>query len=269
MKTFYHSGSIGDIIYSLPTVEAMGGGIFVCGMDIESFVSLYPLMEIQHCIKEFRHISEYGLPADFINLSNFRNHPLFTRIHIAELHAEVQGVTLPSYWQDGWIGWGSIDKKENDRLYKFLPRTKDNTGRLKDYAVISVTPRYRDRFYNWNREIKYLRTKVDSIIFLGHEMEYRDSIFAKKTSWMKTGDLLEAAYFISHAKYFSGNQSAMLALRQSMGMDYRFEMSPNHRDTEQGRPGETIINPITRRLHLATVCVKRALFDTKKKLIRL
>lgn len=31
MNVFYHTGDMGDIIASLPTVEKLGGGIFVIG----------------------------------------------------------------------------------------------------------------------------------------------------------------------------------------------------------------------------------------------
>lgn len=251
MKYFYHSGSLGDMIYSLPTVQAMGGGVFVTGMGVEEHNAIAPLLLRQPYIQGVLHVKSSGLPPDFINLSNFRNHPLFTRRHIVELHAEMQNVKLGN-WQKGW-------------LRKF-PATRDIAG-----AIINVTPRYRDRFFNWDRELRYLFNLTDRVTFVGHPREYaafqnrKPSKLRKRVKYWQAINLSMLTMAISEAPYFSGNQSAALAIRQGLGMPYRFEQSPNHLDTEQGSEHETIVNPVTRRIHLATICAKKMLFDTKHK----
>lgn len=252
MKYFYHSGSLGDMIYSLPTVQAMGGGVFVTGMGVAEHNAIAPLLLQQPYIYGVLHVSSSGLPPDFINLSNFRNHPLFTRLHIVELHAEVQGVKLGN-WQKGWLVCD--------------PKVCMMPGR----AVINVTPRYRDKFFRWRRELIYLENRCGRIYFIGTGAEFGDFVNRNKLgkiarlSYIPTDNLAAAKDVIESVMYFSGNQSAMLAIRQGLGLPYRFEQSPNHLDTEQGSDHETILNPITRRIHLAAICAKKAFFDIKTK----
>lgn len=259
------------MIYSLPTVELMGGGQFISGMPMAEHKAIAPLLRAQLYIRNVFHLSECGLPANFVNLSRFRDHPLFTRRHIAELHAEMMEprIVLGHWWKKGWLNLERDGTIWPQRLFDLLPRRPLSFGgqRYGDFAVIAVTPRYRDRFFSWKKEIRFLQSQVKTIFFLGHEMEYRESVFGKHPAidWIKTDNLLEAAFFIQRAKLFSGNQSSMLAIRQGLGLSYRFEQSPNHLDTEQGSEHETILNPWTRRLHLATICVKKALFDVKDK----
>lgn len=244
-KVFYHNGSLGDIIYSLPTVKAMGGGIYVTGLPKTQHEAIALLLKIQPYITGVLHLSESGLPADFIDLTLFRNHPLFTREHIVLLHADAQQAA-PHGWKKGWL--------EN------IPPVINAAG---PYNVINLTNRYRDRFFNWKSEIAFLRRSARFTYFLGMYKEYSEMPTAHGFIYQPTETLLEAAEFIAGARYFSGNQSSMLAIRQGLGMPYRFEQSPNHLDTEQGSPNETILNPVTRRIHLFTVCMKKALFDNK------
>jgi hypothetical protein len=166
-------------------------------------------------------------------------------------------------WKNGWLS-------DVDRPFSL---TDDSCFENLNYSIINVTERYRDRFFKWDKEVRYLHSQTDMVCLIGHEQECasffddlrpktRDRIYRH----LRTPDLLQAARWISRAKHFSGNQSVMLAIRQGFGLPYRFEQSPNHLDTEQGdNPNETIINPFTRRLHLATVCVKKMLFDNKQK----
>lgn len=263
-RQFFHSGMLGDIIYSLPTVEALGGGDFVTGLPINLHRSIAPLLKVQACIGSLSHISENGLQPGFVNLSDFRNHPLLTRIHIAEATAEMQGIQNIHYR----YGWLRVAEPVDKMLLYRVPQIM--TG--KDFAVISVTPRYRDRFHSWKGELQWLFKRVSHVYFIGHRTEFENTIFSRwrggffqqnKVTYLQTANLLEAAYVISWAKYFSGNQSVCLAIRQGLGMPYRFEQSPHHLDTEQDTENETILNPLTRRIHLASICIKKALFDGK------
>lgn len=256
-RWFYHTGGLGDIVYSLPTVKAMGGGGFIVNMSKPEYDSIRPLLLAQPYIKAVHHVSTFGLPANFVDLTIFRNHPLFTRLHIAELHAQMQKVDITG-WKNGWL--------EGIRENPF--------GR--QAAIFNVTERYRDRFFNWTREVKRQHKarnfKPIGFIGLAHEYDHFISDLNRNTYIMPhyTGirTLLDAAKILSQTSMFCGNQSAMLAVRQGLGLPYRFEQSPNHLDTEQGdnpSENETIINPFTRRLHLATVCMKKMLFDNKQK----
>lgn len=252
MPTFYHSGSLGDQIYSLPTVMQLGGGMFVSGMPWAAHQSILPLLKLQTCIKHVRHVSEGGLPAGFVDLSVFRNHPLFTRMYIPELHAAMQNVKI-----DTSKAWLTLNVAPQQWML------------FDTYAVVSVTSRYRDRFFSWDKEVRYLHSQTGCVYFVGHYLEYKDFISslgyraACIPKFMNTKDMLEAAHVIKHAKLFSSNQGGNLAIRQALRLPWRFEQSPNTRDTEDQSDLETKLNPVTRRFHLATVCIKRMLFDNQ------
>lgn len=219
--------------------------------------AIRPLMLMQPAIKGFRHISEGGLPADFVDLGRFRNHPYFAKWHIVLLHAAMNGVDLREIkgWKGGWLKMRDTTLFSLDFIQR-LPRL--------NYAVIAVTSRYRDRFFSWKPEIRNLKAWASEVIFIGHAHEYNGTIFQRMgCRWTPTKDFTEMAYLIQHARYFSGNQTAALAIRQGFGLPYRFEMSPNHSDTWQGSSHETVLNPLTRRLHLATIYGKRLLLDPK------
>lgn len=253
MPTFYHSGSLGDQIYSLPTVKALGGGTFVSGMSFDAFMSIEPLLRAQECIKHVFHVNQKIMQPGWIDLSSFRNHPLFTRMHIADLHAEMQQIKI-----DKTVPWLWSGLKHRFPSYGQHP-----------FAVVAVTPRYRDAFFRWSGEIKYLTRQVENVYYIGSLYEFQkfklelDHVARKLITYLPTDNLLEAADVIHDALYFSGNQSVPLAIRQACAKSWRFEQSPNHRDTEQGTEMETKLNPYTRRIHLAVTCIKRAIFDNQ------
>lgn len=236
-KYFYHSGKIGDIIYSLPTVQALSAPgdwvIFVTGLPPKAHAALAPLLLWQPRIDGVLHIDQTELPIGYTNLDYFRLSPL-AGAHLVIKHLKEH--TLHDYnWNKPWL-----------HITTPLPMKGI-------FAVISVTDRYRDRFFNWNRELNKLAEHTDTIYFLGDKDEYND--FAKKYArkelhYYPTCDFWQAAQLIAQATYFSGNQSSMLAIRQGLALPYRLEQSPNHTDCNQYSENETVLNPLTRKLHL-------------------
>ena len=47
MNNFYHSGATGDVIYSLPTIKALGGGIFNVQLPDQLQDTILPFLESQ------------------------------------------------------------------------------------------------------------------------------------------------------------------------------------------------------------------------------
>lgn len=247
-KTFYLSAGLGDCIYSLPTVREMGGGTFIYGGSYKGYEAIKPLLEEQFCITKCVHSSQVSLPQGFINLDWFRNSPDFGKRHFVQLFREQ--FNLPPYdfiKNSGWL--------EDIRTVKasFYP-----------YAIVNVTPRYRDKVFKrlggWDREIKKLyKMGVDKMFFMGFIEDYEElkSYTNSPIDYFPTNNLLEAAQMIKGAKYFSGNQSVLLAIREGLGLPYRLEWSPNHTDTCQFNDNETIINRRTRKIHFAITSAKR------------
>jgi hypothetical protein len=245
------SSGLGDCIYSLPVVKAIGGGIFVYGGANKSYDLLRPLLEVQPYIKACKHVSEIDLPRNFVNLDLFRNSPLQCTGHLVNAFLDFFGFDHYDFDKDGpWL--------EN---IKTLP-----PNFMSDCTAISITPRYRDKIFpkagGWDKEINCV-AKIATPFFLGTRAEYNDAQCTIKAmqwaSYLTTKHLLDAAEIIKVAKMFSGTQSALLAIRQGLGLPYRFEQSPNHVDVRQFSKHETVINPTTRKLHLAYATFRRLL----------
>jgi len=50
MNSFYHGGATGDVIYSMPTIKALGGGIFYVSLPDGLYNTILPLLESQDYI---------------------------------------------------------------------------------------------------------------------------------------------------------------------------------------------------------------------------
>lgn len=228
-RTFYIRGAMGDIIYSLPTIRALGGGVIYNGLPIRLHAALKPLIDVQSYVQGFFHESQ-GLPPNFINLEDFvylQCNPW----HICESFAKIFQQDIE--YKDGWL----------------VPITDKITARLigPSYAAINVTGRYRDKLFNWRREVYWLlrHTEYHKVCFIGTKQEYAQFICRwgnDGTTWVNTENMLEAARIIQNAKYFSGTQSACLAIAEGLGRPYRFERSPFFDNCRLNVPRETVIN---------------------------
>lgn len=249
MNYYYIYKSQGDIIYSLPAIQAHGGGVIIDGLPIDQHNALRPLIEGQLGVEEFLHESEIGLPKGFINLEEFRyiqNNPM----HIAESFAKVLNVDIGRAWK--WKGW----------LRNIIP---NDPGQ---YAVINVTERYRDKVFSYKKVLnEMLYENKIPVVFVGHFDEWK--IFKgqypkHRISWIKTEDWLMAAKIIYGARYFIGTQSCCLAIAEGLGRSYMYERSPFFDNVMTGRRNETILNNHTRKIHFALSRIQEAVRNFKK-----
>lgn len=237
-NSFYIRGACGDILYSLPAIQSMGGGVIYNGLPIRLHHALKPLMDLQPCVEGFYHESERGLPKGFINLEDFV-HLQRNPFHICESFAKALYVKID--YKDGWL----------------VP--VGNKGVGPTYAAINVTSRYRDKLFDWRREVNWLlrHTEHHKVVFVGTYDEYnkfKAEWGNNGITWMHTENMLQVARIIQNAKYFSGTQSACLAIAEGLGRTYRFERSPFFDNCRTNTPRETIINkwPMpTYKIHLA------------------
>lgn len=232
MNVFYHSGQAGDIIYSLPTVRAMGGcDMYVTALKKELHESLKPLLMDQDYIGEVGHVSEVELPKGFINLDLFRHDPDQNEKHLVESHLDIVGIKTE--WKSGWLnGFSRVT--------------------LDDFAIVNRTARYNDKLFNWHNEIEWLRKRTGLVLFLGTEKEFEAFPYHPAVAYCPTANHYEAALLIYRAKYFSGNQSSLLAIAQGLGRTYRMEKSPFHNNCTTNTQRETILNKRTNRVHYIT-----------------
>ena len=218
MKTFKHSGDLGDIIYSLPTIKLLGGGILyldITGGEDEpickaqcmdgktkfnkiTYDYIKPLLEIQDYITE---VKIYKSEKIDYNLNNFRykfadpNSRSKTK-NLLDCHLE--SFNLPV--------WNS-----NDSWLK-----TDNVIKLDRKTIITRTPRYQSN-YAWYQSNKF---KIrDKCIFVGlpKEHDYFEWALDIKVPYYPTKTALDMARVLSGSNSFITNQTSTLAIAIGLG----------------------------------------------------
>ncbi len=221
-KVFTHSGATGDIIFSLPTIKAMGGG-HLCitpGNEVmrQRAEAVKPLLEVQDYITGVS-IVKYK-PAGSIDLDKFRKYAGHHN-NLVEAHFKGQGLK-PSRWQDGWLT---------------VPESPSPGGM---YAVINVTTNYADPNFDWKAEVDYLFTIADDVVMVGYESEWK-ALNDDRVKFYDC-DFLGAACFIRDAVMFTGCYSAMSTIAMGLGIPHRLVQAPGHTCSSLLEERETIVN---------------------------
>lgn len=218
MNTFKHSGDLGDIIYSLPTVRALGGGILYldpAGGESDPFIRaqcvdgktrlnkqtidfLSPLLKLQSYIADVRYWAgeqvTYNLD-EFRQKFGDRNRRSKTS-NLADLHLEQFNLPF-SEVEKPWLhveGEIKLNKK----------------------VIIARSPRVQGGFGMLNASKFFLR---DNAIFVGvpKEHEFFEWTFGITIDYHKTDTVLELFKVIKGADLFIGNSSFPLSLAIGMG----------------------------------------------------
>ena len=224
MTTFLHSGDMGDIIYSLPTIRAMGGGDlfldelggkfdeYVRGMlpvwmdrlkfDEESIRFLTPLLNAQSYISSTK---THNLCPVEINLNKFRNHlgTFPSKKSLCDAHFDAFGIT---------------EKNVSPWIHVVPNRVRP--------LVIARSARYQSSHLWWDMNHKYFTRQ--QCCFVGTELEYSTFVSAIDCDplFVRTSTALELAEIIAGAEMFYGNQSLPMAIRIGLGMDFYQEVYP-------------------------------------------
>lgn len=212
MPWFGHSGDLGDVIYSLPTIKAMGGGTLYLylrpgktwhGMDAEKVASLRSLLVAQPYIEDVIFCPEGRPPwaADH-NLNGFRDHGGPGR-NLADMHLATHGLdSAPRH--DRWL--------EVDRPIAAAR------------VVFARSERCRNAGFPWRRVWERYR---DAAGFVGTAAEHED--FCRSVGpvpLIPTPDLLEVARMIAGSQLFVGNQSCPAAIAEGLKQAMILEVYP-------------------------------------------
>lgn len=209
MKHFIHSGDLGDVIYSLPTVKAMGGGKLILadvpgirtmhGMTRERREAITPLLAAQPYVH-----GVYGpfdlMPTDegeaSIDLNEFRR----------------RGRDLVNEWLPNHY----LDVHGVDRAAAFSPwlTTSDFLG-CPIGVVIARSARYHNPHFPWRRVLDQYGQHA---VFCGTPAEHAafNAEFGSDLIHVATDDLLEVADLIQASMLFIGNQSCPLAIAEGL-----------------------------------------------------
>lgn len=232
MKTFKHSGTLGDIIYSLPIVKHRGGGEFYLHlnqidwvvkhyyggtpdpfhqgrMTQEDYEFMKDFMEAQSYITKFS-VLDPAATEITDNLDRFRT--LFTGHPGNYVDIYSQTFRVP---QDQWATLRNTP-------WLSVPEAKTIEG--KSYVINRsqrwLPPSPDPIWQQWREE-----GVIDSAVFVGLPQEHRafEQAMGLTIDYYPTRNLLDLACIIAGAQHFIGNQSLGLSLAIGLGVPWGCE----------------------------------------------
>jgi len=205
---FQHCGDHGDIIYSLATVKALGGGVFYISPRGNYDLRQPPTRENARNILPLLNCQKYIWPAAFTDanlshtdydLNKFREtiigHPNSGSIFKHHLMA------AKTEWPEE-RPWLEVDFKVQ------IPERP---------IVVSRSARYHNPIFPWKELVKEHRRNM---VFVGTELEHGE--FVHEFGFIpriETPTLLDVARIIAGSKVFIGNQSCPMAIAIGLGVN--------------------------------------------------
>lgn len=221
-KTFKHSGDLGDIIFSLPTVKALGGGVLYLdpeGGKSEPLVqhcdygdqtklrakqieNIKPLLLLQPYIKDV--VYWKGEKVDY-NLDLFRSKVVQGK-NLADFHLDA--FNLPNSLRDE--KWLIVDKNISVQHRPFL---------------ICRSLRYHSNHSAWVG-IRNNNDIMNNSFFIGHPKEHEafEWIFDTKIPYIETPNLLDAARLLGGCARYIGNQNVIHAIAEGLKIPTHVEL---------------------------------------------
>jgi hypothetical protein len=217
-----HSGNAGDVIYALPTIEAMRK---MTNARIELYLRLgQPLVLSGYNTHPLGNVMLNERMAEMlIKLLEPQPYIDFIGIHTDQLI----DIDL-DYFRAGGI---PLDKGNIARWCSYL--TGVNPILYKSWLTVEPDPAYADtivmarseRYRNYTINYKFMN-KYANIVFIGVESEYND---IKKTlpgiKWVQVDDFMQMARIIKGAKFFIGNQSFPFSIAEGLKVPRILETS--------------------------------------------
>jgi len=215
VKTYKHSGDMGDIIFSLPAIRALGGGVLYLdpkGGEKEDLVrwgngaynntklteksieSIKELLEYQEYIKEVKLWN--GEVVDF-NLDKFRHHIKYNNL------------------ADSHLAAFAIDFEERDTPWIKVPsKIVDDPERD---VIVARSCRYHGNYTFWET---FDRNMIKKATYLGWEKEFEYFKYTYphfgEVPRKEVQNVLEMAQVIAGAGLFIGNQGLPHALAEAL-----------------------------------------------------
>lgn len=196
LTSFKHCGDLGDIVYSLPTIRAAGGGaLFLAQADFtrvktseQTLRTIAPLIEVQPYV---RGVSLYDGRTVAYELDLFRGAGSVWD-HIAHRHLMAFGFPR----EEANTQWITVPPEP------IMP------------VVINRTDRFQNAAFPWKEVV---RRYGQEAVFVGTEVEHQAFVaqFGDVPYW-PTENLLELAKVIAGAWLFIGNQSCPLAIAEAL-----------------------------------------------------
>jgi hypothetical protein len=216
---FFHSGDLGDIIYSIPSMRALCqqdgtlAEIYLGDRDwtrsrwTERLLStIEPLLRAQDFVANVSLLPRSGIPSvPFIDFSTFRNGGYRLGDTILER-------------QRRWV------RADADISIPWLQVSKGVSLETIDKIIINRTERWEGWFFPWRELVRELD---GALLFIGLAAEHQ--AFCQEfgpVDFLSTQNLLDAARVIAAAPFFIGNQSVCNAIANGLHKSMLTEVCP-------------------------------------------
>lgn len=208
MNWFSHSGDLGDIIYSLPTIRAKGGGKLILfhypgrtshGMNEDKVNRLRPLLEMQ----DYIHGVEWSPVMQDCSLNGFRDH-VRNQGNLIDAHLATHGLD----WTHREKKWLHVDNPASP-----FP------------VLFARSERYNNPRFPWHRIADKYR---DIAGFVGTKREHE--VFCESFGdipFVEANDFLSLARLIAGTLLFVCNQSAPGAVSHGLYHPMIIELCPH------------------------------------------
>ena len=210
-RTFKHSGDMGDIIFSLPVIRALGpGALFLDpeGGEREPLVSWARFNNTklnEKCIEQLRPVLEAQPYIEEVKL--WRGSQVAGNLDFFRQHVKYNNLS------DSHLAAFNVPFKERDTPWLSIP-PKKIPGKS---VVFSRSARYHGNYSFWEQQIPDSLTEKG--IFIGYEKEYEYFCYTfphLKIDFYQVEDIYEMAQLISGCSLYIGNQGLPHALAEAM-----------------------------------------------------
>jgi len=190
-KTFLHDVDCGDIIVSLASVKAHGGGDYYLK---RSKPQIFPLLELLFNKQEFVGLHPFSNQTIDHDFSTFRKGGIPYGTSLGELHAKWVGI--PTDFSQPWL-------------------TAEPSEKSRGKICVNRTARYNNPQFPWKWLVEQLG---DRMIFVGLPQEWRafSSRVGRVIEYVPTTNLWEVACLIAGSDLFIGNQSSPMAIAEGL-----------------------------------------------------
>ena len=225
MKSYKHSGTFGDLIYSLSVVKKMGGGFIDLAMgNIENCVAQYGYRpdEVDPMHKGRFTNNDYELLLDFLIRQPYIDG--VTKWHPGDPDSDVDLDRFRGLLFRGFEG-NYVQAYHMTFGLPFTPEVLNETwleADAKKIAPIVINRTFRYRCPNGDTTWQTMLAAADIVkngVFVGNKDEHED--FVKSTGfnvqYYQVKDFKELADVIAGADLFMGNQSAAYAIAMGLG----------------------------------------------------
>lgn len=226
MKTFKHSGAMGDLIYSLPIVKHFGGGEFYLHLGQMDWIGQHyygspptPFHQGRMTQKDFEYMRSFMEAQPYIDKFDIMS-PQTEITHNLDRFRPVF-VGHPTNYIDIYSGVFNLSPadvfKNSSRPWLTAPTPSTVDGRT---VVVNRTQRWTGNpGPQWN--IWRQQGMENRAVFVGLEEEY--AAFKQQVGWnipwAKTTTMLGLGQIIAGATTFIGNQSSALAMAIGLGVE--------------------------------------------------